>query len=332
VAKPSSLSCVSDEPTRARRRGHRRLSLVSSPLPLPFHKLKLSPPPPSPQRNLNRRRYAINQEDLYLAPADARTDYSQPPMGGYFSGVLNTGRRRYVHPALAGVLPSPWYPRAAEESLESQATTGMETSTPSSTQADLEAGTSARADSRKGMAVVLSLRRKVVRLARKAVGNDAAAQDEETPLLQDEPAALISPAVAGAASSDGARNPWSDTAGGRSGESYRDEPTKTTVGRAGTTSARMGPGLSKRLSFDPTTVRALTLSFLFPMLSASQPLLHRASSFSPTQTTMTMSRRRTTSPQALGLLLRRGRNMIELRGNSRYAFIQPRSLTHLTFG
>lgn len=47
-------------------------------------------------RNLNRRRYAVNQEDLYLAPADERTDYSQPPMGGYYHGVLNTGRRRCV--------------------------------------------------------------------------------------------------------------------------------------------------------------------------------------------------------------------------------------------
>ena len=54
--------------------------------------------------NLNRRRYAQNDETLYVAPADERTDYvsitislihsctdsmqSQPPMANFYSGVL----------------------------------------------------------------------------------------------------------------------------------------------------------------------------------------------------------------------------------------------------
>lgn len=59
---------------------------------------------------LNHRRYAINDETLYVAPSDKRTDYSQPPMNNFYYGVLNTGRRRYAHPALSGSLPMPWLP------------------------------------------------------------------------------------------------------------------------------------------------------------------------------------------------------------------------------
>jgi hypothetical protein len=59
---------------------------------------------------LNHRRYAINDETLYVAPSDKRTDYSQPPMNNFYYGVLNTGRRRYAHPALSGSLPQPWLP------------------------------------------------------------------------------------------------------------------------------------------------------------------------------------------------------------------------------
>lgn len=60
--------------------------------------------------NLNHRRYAVNDETLYVAPSDKRTDYSQPPMSSFYYGVLNTGRRRYAHPALTGSLPQPWLP------------------------------------------------------------------------------------------------------------------------------------------------------------------------------------------------------------------------------
>ncbi|EIW68814.1 hypothetical protein TREMEDRAFT_31663, partial [Tremella mesenterica DSM 1558] len=62
------------------------------------------------QSNLNHRRYAMNDETLYVAPSDKRTDYSQPPMTNFYYGVLNTGRRRYAHPALSGQLPTPWLP------------------------------------------------------------------------------------------------------------------------------------------------------------------------------------------------------------------------------
>ncbi|EJD08522.1 DUF221-domain-containing protein [Fomitiporia mediterranea MF3/22] len=69
------------------------------------------------QSNLNRRRYAQNDETLYVAPEDERTDYSQPPMANWYNGVLNTGKRRYGHPALNGVLPQPWLPLKKGQTL-----------------------------------------------------------------------------------------------------------------------------------------------------------------------------------------------------------------------
>ncbi|KAJ7083663.1 hypothetical protein B0H15DRAFT_850317 [Mycena belliarum] len=69
------------------------------------------------QSNLSRRRYAQNDDTLYVAPEDERTDYSQPPMANWYSGVLNTGKRRYGHPALNGVLPQPWLPLKKGQTL-----------------------------------------------------------------------------------------------------------------------------------------------------------------------------------------------------------------------
>jgi len=69
------------------------------------------------QSNLSRRRYAQNDDTLYVAPEDARTDYSQPPMANWYNGVLNTGKRRYGHPALNGVLPQPWLPLKKGQSI-----------------------------------------------------------------------------------------------------------------------------------------------------------------------------------------------------------------------
>lgn len=73
------------------------------------------PSAPRSQQHLNLRRYAVNDDTLYVAPADSRTDYSQPPMNMFYDGVLNTGRRRYAHPALSGRLPRPWLPANARD-------------------------------------------------------------------------------------------------------------------------------------------------------------------------------------------------------------------------
>ncbi|KAK8846853.1 hypothetical protein IAR55_005941 [Kwoniella newhampshirensis] len=103
------------------------------------------------QSNLNHRRYAMNDETLYVAPSDKRTDYSQPPMNNFYFGVLNTGRRRYAHPALSGSLPTPWLPAKARF------------------------GDGAKGGKR---SVVLSLRRKVAkRLRRERERNDGESGD-----------------------------------------------------------------------------------------------------------------------------------------------------------
>ena len=57
-------------------------------------------------------RYSHDEEDetLFVAARDAKTDYREPPGAGYYPGVLNTGRRRYGHPAITGILPELWLP------------------------------------------------------------------------------------------------------------------------------------------------------------------------------------------------------------------------------
>ncbi|KDN52828.1 DUF221-domain-containing protein [Tilletiaria anomala UBC 951] len=52
-----------------------------------------------------------DDDTLFVAASDRHTDYREPPsQGTYFPGVLNTGRRRYGHPAQTGVLPELWLP------------------------------------------------------------------------------------------------------------------------------------------------------------------------------------------------------------------------------
>ncbi|KAF8496414.1 hypothetical protein F5888DRAFT_1794643 [Russula emetica] len=93
------------------------------------------------QSNLNRRRYAQNDDVLYVAPEDDRTDYSQPPMANWYNGVLNTGKKRYGHPALTGLLPQPWLPLKRGETLVNSQNTD-------------------RTGRKSGQAVVLSLRKR----------------------------------------------------------------------------------------------------------------------------------------------------------------------------
>ncbi|KAJ6460924.1 hypothetical protein C8R45DRAFT_1220848 [Mycena sanguinolenta] len=96
------------------------------------------------QSNLSRRRYAQNDDTLYVAPEDERTDYSQPPMANWYNGVLNTGKRRYMHPALNGVLPQPWLPLKKGQTLSNN---------------DQRGSPRANKDSN-GQAVVLTLRKR----------------------------------------------------------------------------------------------------------------------------------------------------------------------------
>jgi len=87
-----------------------------------FIKLRTGHPVTRSQSNLSRRRYAQNDDTLYVAPEDEHTDYSQPPMSNWYYGVLNTGKRRYGHPALNGILPEPWLPLKKGETLVNRTT------------------------------------------------------------------------------------------------------------------------------------------------------------------------------------------------------------------
>ncbi|KAG9047641.1 hypothetical protein FS837_001834 [Tulasnella sp. UAMH 9824] len=80
-------------------------------------KMRMGHPVSMSSSTLNRRRYAQNDETLYVAPEEETTDYSQPPMTDWYYGVLNTGKRRYGHPALTGVLPQPWLPLKKGQTL-----------------------------------------------------------------------------------------------------------------------------------------------------------------------------------------------------------------------
>lgn len=75
-------------------------------------------------------------------------------MSSFHYGVLNTGRRRYAHPALSGVLPFPWLPAKARPRAFGDG-----------------------ANERRG--VVLSLRRKVAKKL-KSTQNDNTAEGERS--------------------------------------------------------------------------------------------------------------------------------------------------------
>lgn len=67
------------------------------------------------QSELNRGRYESSGETMYVVKQDSKTDYQQPPMSEAYYGILNTGQRRYNHPALSGRLPLPWLPAGKSE-------------------------------------------------------------------------------------------------------------------------------------------------------------------------------------------------------------------------
>ncbi|GMK59469.1 hypothetical protein CspeluHIS016_0800750 [Cutaneotrichosporon spelunceum] len=137
------------------------------------------PEAPRSQQHLNLRRYAVNDDTLYVAPADSRTDYSQPPMNRFYDGVLNTGRRRYASPALNGRLPRPWLP-AKERSRE------------------FGDGVSER------RGIVLSLRRKVAKRFQRKKGSFTDAPDSP----RDEPPRVLEGVTS--ANASWASNPWRD--------------------------------------------------------------------------------------------------------------------------
>jgi hypothetical protein len=126
---------------------------------------------------------------------------------------------RYAHPALAGLLPTPWLPQKASDTLLSQATSS---STPD---ASLLPITNSPANGQQGdLSVVLSLRRRAAKV-RKAI----------TPTGKGKKAADEVVATYGSWGGEGEeweRNPWRN-------DSVDKDRKKAT----------------RRLSFDPASVR-----------------------------------------------------------------------------
>ncbi|GAA5824868.1 hypothetical protein JCM11251_005374 [Rhodosporidiobolus azoricus] len=77
-------------------------------------KLRQGHPVTNSQTQLSRGRYGHSGEGVYVVAKNHATDYSQPPLSDSYPGILNTGFRRYGHPALFGSLPEPWLPVLSE--------------------------------------------------------------------------------------------------------------------------------------------------------------------------------------------------------------------------
>ncbi|KAF8154629.1 hypothetical protein B0H34DRAFT_752640 [Crassisporium funariophilum] len=175
------------------------------------------------QSNLNRRRYAQNDDTLYVAPEDERTDYSQPPMANWYSGVLNTGKRRYGHPALNGVLPEPWLPLKKGQSLVNN---------------DRSTNNNARPQKDSDQAVVLTLRKRYSVAGRRAQGTRQPSQDSRRESTAGGPSGnglgrgLGAGAEGGVDTPVDVGNPWDDSNITRS------------------SARRQGGTLSHRLSYD----------------------------------------------------------------------------------
>ncbi|ORX53130.1 DUF221-domain-containing protein [Hesseltinella vesiculosa] len=61
-----------------------------------------------------RRRRTVLDEDDYEAGSRKYTDFKEPPMT-LQEGILNTGMKRYAHPAFLGILPQLWLPIKARQ-------------------------------------------------------------------------------------------------------------------------------------------------------------------------------------------------------------------------
>ncbi|KAF8483359.1 DUF221-domain-containing protein [Russula ochroleuca] len=142
------------------------------------------------QSNLNRRRYAQNDDVLYVAPEDDHTDYSQPPMANWYNGVLNTGKKRYGHPALTGLLPQPWLPLKRGETLVNSQNTD-------------------RTARNSGQAVVLSLRKRYSVVRRGGRSSTTGTSRARGVPIQDSVRDSI--ASSGELVGDVTNNPWQES-------------------------------------------------------------------------------------------------------------------------
>lgn len=149
-------------------------------------------------------------------------------MTNWYPGVLNTGKRRYGHPALTGVLPTPWLPLKKGQTLANY----------------VDRDSAKTADG--GNAVVLTLRRRYSQVRKRGqalFGHHQAAGDADAEGGTHEGAAE------GAAESSGGDNaraidPWKDRSA---------RPISAAAAPATPDHLSQSPQPANRLSFDPAT-------------------------------------------------------------------------------
>ena len=154
---------------------------------------------------------------------------SQPPMTNWYPGVLNTGKRRYGHPALTGVLPTPWLPLKKGETLANH----------------LDRDSAKAADG--GNAVVLTLRRRYSQVRKR--GQALFGHHPVGGEMDAESGAHEGPAEGGAESSGGdnarAMDPWKDRSAAR--------PISVISAPGAPSQTSQSPQQANRLSFDPAS-------------------------------------------------------------------------------
>lgn len=145
------------------------------------------------QTALSRKRYAAKDDTIFVARKDKHTDYREPPTGGYFFGTLNTGRRRYGHPAVTGILPEVWLPirvgedeKDIEEGAEGDVSdTHADTSEAGAASSSLNSNSRIRKSSRtQHEAVVVSLRKRKSSLLPRPTSTNFGAMNQDNSTLK----------------------------------------------------------------------------------------------------------------------------------------------------
>lgn len=157
-------------------------------------------------------------------------------MSSFYYGVLNTGRRRYAHPALSGSLPFPWLPAKATARRFGDG-----------------------AAERRG--VVLSLRRKMAKKLKRSQDNSAEGEEPRRSASSPMPDGWMTgdsyrDGASGASGASGGGLGVPEAEGGSSGERMSASQLSTSSNPWGDptpSQARMGMGMNRKTSYDPVS-------------------------------------------------------------------------------
>ena len=150
-------------------------------------------------------------------------------MSNWYPGVLNTGKRRYGHPALTGVLPTPWLPIKKGQTLANYV--------------DRDSAKAADGEN----AVVLTLRRRSSQVRKRGqtvLPNNQTGGDADAEGRTHEGGAAEGAAESSGGDSTRAMDPWKDRLG---------RPISVVTAPATAGQLSQSPQQINRLSFDPAS-------------------------------------------------------------------------------